>query len=180
VLALIPVAVSVGLTNFAGALAIGFSGTDARLRLRVAVAFGLFEGGMPLVGLALGRAVADLLGSHSNLLAAALLGLTGIYTIFQATRRGPDEPAVPGSSTVSLLATALALSVDNLAVGFALGTYHVSIVAAAALFAAVSVAMSLVGLELGGRIGPKLGPRSELVSGALLVAVAAAIGTGLI
>jgi putative Mn2+ efflux pump MntP len=54
-LALISVAVSLGMTNFAGALAIGLSGVDARLRLRVALAFGLFEGGMPVVGLLLGR-----------------------------------------------------------------------------------------------------------------------------
>ena len=40
---------SLGMTNFAGGLAIGLAGVDVRLRLRVAVAFGLFEGGMPLL-----------------------------------------------------------------------------------------------------------------------------------
>jgi putative Mn2+ efflux pump MntP len=76
-LALVLVAVSLGMTNFAGGLAIGLTGVDARLRLRVALAFGLFEGGMPLLGLLLGRALAGTLGSHSNLVAAALL-VTGL------------------------------------------------------------------------------------------------------
>jgi putative Mn2+ efflux pump MntP len=179
--ALILAAVSLGMTNFAGALAIGVSGVDARLRLRVVLAFGLFEGGMPLVGLLLGRAVADSLGSHSNLLAGVLLGLTGIYTMFSAMRHGPAEALGPRSDgTARLLATGLALSVDNLVVGFALGSYHVSFVVAAAVIATVSVVLSLVGLELGGRLGAQVGRRSELLGGALLLAIGCAIGIGLI
>ncbi len=42
---------------------------------------------------------------------------------------------------------------DNLAVGFALGAYRVSLPVAALVIGAVSVAMSLAGLELGARIG---------------------------
>jgi manganese efflux pump family protein len=181
VLALIPVAVSVGLTNFAGALAIGISGVDARLRVRVALAFGLFEGGMSLLGLLLGRGVASVIGSHSDLLAAILLCLIGLYTMLSVRRaRLNDVDEFDPGATGRLLATALALSVDNLAVGFALGTYHVSFVAAAAVIAAVSVALSLLGLELGDRIGAQLGRRSELLGGAILVGVGAAIGIGVI
>jgi putative Mn2+ efflux pump MntP len=79
-----------------------------------------------------------------------------------------------------LLATGLALSVDNLVVGFALGTYHVSFVVAAALIAAVSITMALIGLELGSRLGEHLGQRSELLGGAILIAVGGAIAAGLI
>ncbi len=56
-----------------------------------------------------------------------------------------------------LLVTGIALSFDNLAVGFALGTYHVSLPAAAAVIGTVSVVMSLAGLELGARIGMRAG-----------------------
>jgi putative Mn2+ efflux pump MntP len=167
------------MTNFAGGLAIGLAGVDVRLRLRVAVAFGLFEGGMPLLGLLLGRALAGTLGSHANLIAGGLLVLTGIYTIVSALR-GSHEDASKRWGMTRLLATGLALSVDNLVVGFALGTYHVSFVVAAALIAATSVAMSLVGLELGSRLGEHLGQRSELLGGAILVVVGSAIGAGAI
>jgi putative Mn2+ efflux pump MntP len=180
-LALVLVAVSLGMTNFAGALAIGLSGVDAQLRLRVALAFGLFEGGMPVIGLLLGRQVADALGSHSNDGAAVLLVLTGIYTIFSASRNRPED--IPGNDrwdTARLLATGLALSVDNLVIGFALGTYHVSFAVAAALIAAVSVAMSLVALELGSRLGEHLGQHTELLAGAILIAVGGAVGAGVI
>ena len=54
--ALILVAVSVGLSNFAAAIGIGVSGIDARTRLRVGVIFGLFETAMPILGLLLAAA----------------------------------------------------------------------------------------------------------------------------
>jgi putative Mn2+ efflux pump MntP len=169
------------MSNFAGALAIGLAGVDARLRLRVALAFGLFEGGMPIVGLLLGRGLSGSLGSQSSLIAGPLLCLTGIYTIF-ATRRADPEHDVRSdrAGTAKLLATGLALSIDNLVVGFALGAYHVSLAVAAALIAAVSVTLSLVGLELGGRLGERLGQRADLLGGAILIAVGAAIAVGAI
>ena len=40
------------------------------------------------------------------------------------------------------------------AVGFALGTYHVNLTVAALVISAVSVALSLTGLELGARSAP--------------------------
>jgi putative Mn2+ efflux pump MntP len=79
-----------------------------------------------------------------------------------------------------LVVTALALSIDNLAVGFALGTYHVDLALAAAVIGAVSVALSLVGLELGARIGTRTGRWGELLGGLVLIAVGAAVAAGLI
>jgi putative Mn2+ efflux pump MntP len=73
-----------------------------------------------------------------------------------------------------------ALSIDNIVIGFALGTYHVNIVAAALIIATVSVALSLVGLELGSRLGERLGRRGELVGGAVPILVGVAVGTGLL
>ena len=57
-LALLLVAASVGMSNFAAAIAIGVSGVDARTRLRVGLVFGVFESGMPVLGLLLGAQVA--------------------------------------------------------------------------------------------------------------------------
>jgi putative Mn2+ efflux pump MntP len=77
-----------------------------------------------------------------------------------------------------VLISGLALSADNLAAGFVLGAYHTGLVTAAVVFGAVSVAMSLVGLELGARIGIATGDRSELIASAILIAVGTAIAAG--
>ena len=61
-LALLLVAVSLGLDNFAAAIGIGVAGVDAGTRLRVGLIFGIFETGMPLLGLVLGRGLAHALG----------------------------------------------------------------------------------------------------------------------
>ena len=81
---------------------------------------------------------------------------------------------------LALLLLAVALGLDNLAAGFALGAYHVDIVVAAVVFGVVSVAMSLAGLELGARIGAAAGERSTLIASALLIVVGAVIAAGVL
>ena len=79
--ALLLVAVSVGLDNFAASTALGVSGVDRRLRVRIALVFGLFEGTMPLIGLAIGRSLAHGLGSIATPVAGGLLALAGAYAV---------------------------------------------------------------------------------------------------
>ncbi len=73
VLALLLLAVAVGLSNAAAAIGIGVSGIRGRTRVRVAVIFGLFEAGMPVLGLALGDGVAASLGQAARVLGGATL-----------------------------------------------------------------------------------------------------------
>jgi putative Mn2+ efflux pump MntP len=161
-LSLLLVSVSVGLSNFAGAIGIGLSGIDGRTRLRVGIAFGLFEALMPVIGLLLGEAVSGYLGHIAKYLGAGILVLTGAYAVWQGRRAAAQERksgtvvAMQGLRTHQLLVMALALSIDNLAVGFAIAQYNVQIVAAALMMGTVSVAMSLVGLELGYRLGERV------------------------
>jgi manganese efflux pump family protein len=76
VLALILVALSLALSNFAAAIGIGISGTSARTRLKVGIIFGLFETGMPIAGLALGRGLARALGRSAHCISAGQPGIT--------------------------------------------------------------------------------------------------------
>ena len=79
-----------------------------------------------------------------------------------------------------MLVTGIALGIDNLAVGFAPGAYHVNLAAAAVIIGAVSVTLSLAGLELGDRLGTKVGERGELIGGLVLIAVGIAIASGIL
>jgi len=49
---------------------------------------------------------------------------------------------------------------------------------AAVIIGAVSVTMSLIGLELGSRIGTKTGERGELAGGLVLIGGGIAVATG--
>jgi manganese efflux pump family protein len=184
-LALLLVALALGLSNFAASVGIGISGTDTRTRLRVGIVFGLFETGMPILGLLLGHGLTHALGHAAHWIGAALLIITGSYAVIQAARSreerdGPDPAAAGGPKTGRLLVTGIALSIDNLAVGFALGAYHVSLAVAVVVIGAVSVTLSLLGLELGDRLGTRTGDRGELLGGLVLIGVGIALAAGVL
>lgn len=213
--ALLLVAASVGLSNFAAAVSLGVSGVDARTRLRVGLIFGAFESGMPVVGLFLGSHLARRLGEASQWLGGALLIAIGLYAVIgpvvlvrrRAGRRPPaggtdadsaaaadgsagsepgagaaDPPGAGRGQLVRLLVSGLALSLDNLVIGFALGTYQIGIVAGAVIIGLVSVALSLLGLEIGARIGQWTSGWRNLhgdqVGGVILISVGVAIAAG--
>jgi manganese efflux pump family protein len=181
---------SVGLSNFAAAIGIGLSGVDGRTRLRVGLAFGVFESIMPVIGILLGHSLSGTVGHTGRYAGGALLVATGAYSIIQGRRRprgeaSPagvetgDRPAL-GLKTSRLLVTAFALSIDNLVVGFALGVYPVPPLLAGAVIAGVSVTLSLVGLELGSRLGRNVEQWAEEIGGAVLMLVGVALGFGVL
>jgi len=181
VVALVLTAISVGLSNFAAAVALGVSGVDTRRRIEVAVVFGAFEITMPVVGLAVGHDLAHTLGGTARWLGGGLLVAAGLYGLVGGLRRAGNEPgATEGMSRGRLVLTGAALSIDNLVVGFALGTYHVSIAVAALVIGLISVGLSLVGLELGARIGARTGDLAEAFGSAVLIGVGVAIAVGLL
>lgn len=177
--------ISVGLSNFAAAIGIGLSGVDNRTRLRIGMTFGFFEALMPIIGLLIGEAIAGPLGSIGHYVGAGLLVLTGAYILYKAWTQDtePVEAPVdlrPGQiGTTQLVLTGLALSLDNLVIGFALSLYHIPIPLAAAVIGGVSVSMSLVGLEIGHRLGQRFEAWSEQLSGGVLILVGLALGFGI-
>jgi manganese efflux pump family protein len=192
VVALLLAGVAVGLSNLAAAIGIGVAGVNARVRLQVGVVFGVFESGMPIVGLLIGQRFASELGQAVRWPGAILLMLVGAQALVRSVRDSRKQTvpdAGPGGAAGAalaggtphlgrLLASGLVLSLDNLVVGFALGTYGVSIAEGAILIGAISVAMSLAGLELGGLLGRWAGHRSEQMGGLILILVGAAIAGG--
>ena len=190
-IALLFAAVAVGLSNLAASIGIGVTGVTTRTRLQVGLVFGVFEAGMPIVGLLIGQRIASDLGQAVRWPGAILLmivGASGLVRSFRDSRRkvadAPGESPQPHPAARRppglgrLLVSGFVLSLDNLVVGFALGTYQVGIVTGAVLIGAVSVVMSLAGLELGGLLGRWAGRRSEQMSGLILILVGAAIAGG--
>ena len=137
---------------------------------------------MPVIGLVVGHEVAGFFGQYGKYVGGAILILTGSYTIIQARFINVEQKTrMPRSlRTESLLVTALALSIDNLAVGFALAVYPVDIWLAAITFGVVSILMSLAGLELGHRLGKRAEAWSEEIGGTVLILVGIAIAAGVL
>jgi manganese efflux pump family protein len=210
VLALLLLAAALGLDNLAASIGIGVGGVRGATRVRVAVVFGLFEAGMPVLGLLLGHGLADSLGQVARWLGGAVLIAVGLVQgarLVRTRRAAAADGGAPGIGALEvdapevdapevdalaaggrarpqrigrMLLGGLVLSGDNLAAGFALGAYHTNLALAAVVFGVVSVAMSLAGLELGARIGAATGDRSELIACALLIATGVIIAAGVL
>jgi putative Mn2+ efflux pump MntP len=89
--ALLLLAVALGLSNFAAAIGIGVSGVRGGLRVRIAVVFGLFEAGMPVLGLVLGHGLASDLGAAARWLGGAVLIAVGAISLLLARRGATVE-----------------------------------------------------------------------------------------
>lgn len=179
VVTLLLVAAALGINNFAGSISIGVSGAGRAVRVRVAVVFGLFETAMPVAGLLLGRDVASGLGSATRWTGAGLLAAVGVYQLASAIRsRGDSATDLDQWGGWRLVISGAALSLDNLAVGFALGAVDVPIAVAVIVFGVVSVAMSMAGLELGAKLGTAVGDSGRIIAGIALIGVGGAMAAG--
>ena len=119
-LALLLVAGSLGLDNFAASIAIGLSGVDQSVRVRIAVTFGIFEAVMPTIGLLLGRQLSGTLGDWAHVVGGLLLIAVGVEATVAAVRgRDERDDELAGVRSGRLVVLAAALSIDNLVVGFA-------------------------------------------------------------
>jgi putative Mn2+ efflux pump MntP len=92
VLKLLAFVLPLGLDSFAVAAAIGASQvTTVRQRLRISLIFVVFEGGMPLIGLALGAALARGIGQVADYVA----GMTDRYAISTHAKIYGEEAGTP-------------------------------------------------------------------------------------
>jgi manganese efflux pump family protein len=177
---LLLVALAVGLDNLGAAIALGTGGVDRAQRVRVGLIFGFFEAGMPVLGILTGRAVAGDLGRSGPAVAGTLLGAMGVYSLISALLKRPEHRSVARPKVGQILLLGVVLSIDNLVIGFALGSRHTNLVVAVVVIGAVSTGLSLVGLEVGRRIGARFGEASEVLGGLVLIVVGIAVGTQLL
>jgi len=158
---------SAGLSNFGGAVGLGVLPLTRRHRYEIIGMFFLMEVLMPVIGLAFGRSVAGGIGTQAARIAGLVLIAIGGYTLLETRRETRDLKIPVRRRTVVLLA--VALSLDNLVVGFGLGLLGAPMVVAAGFMGLSSLLLTVVGLELGRQLGRRAGERSELLSGLVLL-----------
>lgn len=128
---------------------------------------------MPLIGLALGRGIAEAVGHVAPYIAAAVLAVVGIVMLV-----GADDDAVVRASRLrglAFLTLVIATSLDELALGFTVGLLRLSIAIALPLIAVQAVVASQLGLALGARLGSNGADLVERVAGVCLIAMGALV-----
>src|SRR4029077_19792966 len=160
-----------GLDSFAVAAAIGASqAITGWQRLRISLVFVVFEGGMPLIGLALGSALARGIGQVGDYLAAAAVIGIGAWMLLAGDKDEEEKAGRLASSRgLALVALGISISLDELAIGFSIGLTHLPTAAVIVAIALQALVAAQLGLAIGARIGERWRERAEQVAGIALI-----------
>jgi len=160
--------------TFALSAALGIVGLKPRERLRISLIMAAFEGGMPVIGFLLGAVVGRVLGSYAEYAAIAFLVLAGALLLWPGTEAAEEErlrllARARGFAAINL---GLAVSIDELTIGFSLGLLGISLVVAVVWIAVQALIAAQLGMRLGSRVGEALRERAEQLAGVVLIGMA--------
>lgn len=164
-----------GLDSFAVAAAVGaMRVTTAWQRLRISLVFVIFEGGMPLIGLGLGTALARGIGQVAAYLAGAAVIAIGAWMLLAEDEDEQDKAGrLATSRGLALIALGVSISLDELAIGFTIGLAHLPVTAVIVAIALQAFIAAQLGLAIGARIGERSRERAEQVAGIALILLGA-------
>ena len=164
-----------GLDSFAVAAAIGASqAITVSQRLRISLVFVIFEGGMPLIGLGLGIALARGIGQVADYLAGAAVIAVGAWMLLAGDKDDEERAArITTSHGLALIALGLSISLDELAIGFTIGLTHLPVTAVIVAIALQAFLAAQLGLATGAKIGDRRRELAEQVAGIALILLGA-------
>jgi len=160
-----------GIDSFAVAAAIGAAqAMTAWQRLRISLLFVVFEGGMPLIGLGLGAALAHGIGQVADYVAAAAVIGIGGWMLF-ADEEDEEEKAarLTTSRGLALVGLGISISLDELAVGFGIGLSRLPVIAVIVAIALQAFIAAQLGLAIGAKIAERWRERAERLAGIALI-----------
>lgn len=136
--------------------------------LIVALYFGLFQGGMPLIGYLLGVSFEEIVLSIDHWIAFILLSVIGIGMIKESL--GDEEESLNDKVDFkTMVILAIATSIDALAIGVTFAFLNVNIIFASLLICVITFVISYFGVVFGNKFGDKFGSKAELVGGIILI-----------
>ncbi len=175
---LIFLALAMSTDAFAAAIGKGSSLHKPRITeaLRTGLIFGVIEAITPVIGWFIGQAATRWVESWDHWIAFTLLVALGLHMIYNGLKHEEAEEEKPGQHSFFILAvTAVATSIDALAVGVGLAFVDVNIWVAAAAIGLATMTMVTLGVMLGRVLGTVVGKRAEIVGGVVLMIVGATI-----
>ena len=166
---------AVGLGVDALSVAIGIGATNDKKSwvpvLRLAVAFGLFQFVMPIVGWLAGLTVVEIIASFDHWIAFALLTLVGGKMIWEGFEKESDVGKADQTGGWPLLMLSIATSIDALAVGFSFSVLKNPILFPAVIIGIVCFIMTIIGMIFGKVLARIFGKKVEIFGGLVLIAI---------
>lgn len=172
-LILLAVGVSMDAFSVSVCKGLGMRRVNPRVTLALALAFGGFQAGMPVIGWALGSQFLWLIEPVDHWIAFALLAIIGGNMIREAVFEddGDDTQGIEGISLGELLMLAIATSIDALTVGIAFASLSVNIVLSVTLIGITTFAFSVAGVFIGNAFGTRYQKPSQIAGGVILILI---------
>ena len=144
----------------------------------IALFFGVFQAGMPVIGWALGSQFASFVSSFAPWIAFVLLAFIGGKMLWDARRssNNNDQQASTSASTVQLdykelFALAIATSIDALAVGVTFAFLDVAIAPSVLLIGVTTFCISFAGVVVGNKVGARFERGAGIAGGVVLILI---------
>ncbi|PKH23769.1 hypothetical protein CIG19_10115 [Enterobacterales bacterium CwR94] len=145
--------------------------------LRTGIIFGCIEAITPLIGWAIGLAASQYIVQWDHWVAFTLLFILGARMIMEGVKKEAQEPeeAPRRHGFWLLVMTAIATSLDAMAVGVGLAFLQVNIVTTALTIGAATTIMAASGILLGRFLGAAVGKWAEILGGVVLIGIGCSI-----
>ncbi|NLO18630.1 MAG: manganese efflux pump [Ignavibacteria bacterium] len=168
------IAFALAIDAFAVALCAGayFGKTTNRQKFRLSFHFGLFQFFMPILGWFVGCSIVEYIACFDHWIALAVLSLIGVKMINEGVDK--EKSALYKKDITkgfSLIALAIATSIDALAVGFSIGVVEQDIVFPSLLIGVIAAIMTLLGIQLGEKFSFKFGGKATVFGGIVLILI---------
>lgn len=137
----------------------------------MALLFGLFHAGMPLVGYFAGSLFASFFERFAPWIALVLLGLIGGKMIYDAIHSANEEKQVADFSFLTLLSLAFATSMDTLATGVIFIPHPDVLWLAVGVIAFTCFLFSFMGFVIGHLVGTRLRINVTILGGVILILI---------
>ena len=156
---------------FAVSIAQGLQRTPLRSVIPMAILFGLFQGGMPLIAYFAGGFFEDFFTRWSHWIALILLLFIGGRMLIEAREKQPEDTPSSSLTLATMLILAVATSIDALSVGVLFIPVPEVLWLAVSLIAATSTLFSFIGYYLGNSLGHHLPFNANILGGCILIAI---------
>lgn len=168
---LLIIAVGVSMDAFAVSICKGLSVRNIRPKhaFTAALWFGGFQALMPVLGYFLGVSFADFVSSVDHWIAFILLGIIGSNMIRESFHKEESCCIDPDFSFKTMLAMAVATSIDALAIGVSFAFLKVNIWTAVLMIGLTTGMFSAIGIYIGNVFGNRYKSKAEFAGGFILV-----------